>query len=241
MIVVLKQINELDNVLVLAHLENFYLPSLLVHFYRLHVCLGDDFYSKVSTILLVRCKFNDAELALAQVFVDGIEVINVGETDFLSDGVSPHLLKCLWSEVENSWLVWRNNDSDWIQVFFCLGINLCIVFLYVSTSQTMHDSCLRIKSLAVAQEIFTLKHSPVLFKVVWSCFQHTGTFKLFTTLPVLLFTEWWDDDIVLADLLVKGKQGKISVRGTSSLLRCRNFSKSFVFFWLWWTNHIDLV
>ena len=95
MIVVLKQINELDNVLVLAHLEHFYLPSLLVHFYRLHVCLGDDFYSKVSTILFVRCKFNDTELTLAQVFVNGIEVINVGETNFLSDGVSPHLLKCL--------------------------------------------------------------------------------------------------------------------------------------------------
>ena len=95
MIVVFKQINELDDILVLAHLENFYLASLLVHFYRLHVSFGDDFYGKVATVLLVRCKFNDAELTLAQVFVDGIEVINVGETNFLSDCVSPHLLKCL--------------------------------------------------------------------------------------------------------------------------------------------------
>ena len=95
MIVVFKQINELDDILVLAHLENFYLASLLVHFYRLHVSFRDYFYGKVATVLLVRCKFNDAELTLAQVFVDGIEVINVGETNFLSDGVSPHLLKRL--------------------------------------------------------------------------------------------------------------------------------------------------
>ena len=80
----------------------FYLASLLVHFYRLHVSFGDDFNGKVATVLLVRCKFNDAKLTLAQVFVDGIEVINVGETNFLSDGVSPHLLKRLCSEVENS-------------------------------------------------------------------------------------------------------------------------------------------
>ena len=77
MIVVFKQINELDDILVLAHLENFYLASLLVHFYRLHVSFGDDFNGKVATVLLVRCKFNDAKLTLAQVFVDGIEVINV--------------------------------------------------------------------------------------------------------------------------------------------------------------------
>ena len=75
--VVLKQVDQLDYVLVLAHLQNLDFAPLLVNFYRLHVGLSNHFDCYLIAIALVSRKFYHAKLTLPQVFLDVVKVVHV--------------------------------------------------------------------------------------------------------------------------------------------------------------------
>ena len=63
---VLEQVDELDDVRVLAHFEDLYLASLLVHLNRLHVLLFDDLDGNLDAWLLMVGEHDFPELALPQ-------------------------------------------------------------------------------------------------------------------------------------------------------------------------------
>ena len=75
--VVLKQVDQLDYVLVLAHLQNLDFAPLLVNFYRLHVSLSNHFDCNLITIALVSRKFYYAKLTFPQVFLNVVKVVHV--------------------------------------------------------------------------------------------------------------------------------------------------------------------
>jgi hypothetical protein len=73
----LEEVNQLNDVLVLTHLEHLDLPSLLEHFDWLHVGLSDRLDCHMVLVLLVLGKFDNTKLTLAQVCGQLIEVIYV--------------------------------------------------------------------------------------------------------------------------------------------------------------------
>ena len=75
--VVLKQVDQLDYVLVLAHLQNLDFAPLLVNFYRLHISLRNNFDCNLITIALVSRKFYYAKLTFPQVFLNVVKVVHV--------------------------------------------------------------------------------------------------------------------------------------------------------------------
>ena len=79
--VVLKQINQLDYVLMLTNLENLYFTSLLINLNRFHICFSDHFDCNLIPVTLVSREFNHTKLAFAQVFFDFIKIVYVGKAD----------------------------------------------------------------------------------------------------------------------------------------------------------------
>lgn len=91
--VVLEQVDQLDYVLVLAHLQNLNFAPLLVNFNRLHVGLSYDFDCNLIAIAFVSRKFYNAKLTLPQVFLNVVKVVHVGKPDCVSDCVCPFFLQ----------------------------------------------------------------------------------------------------------------------------------------------------
>jgi hypothetical protein len=100
--VVLKQINQLDYVLMLTHLENFYFTSLLINLNRFHICFSDHFDCNLVPVTLVSRELNHTKLAFAQVFFDFIKVVHVGKANYMSNCICPFSLESLGREVKNS-------------------------------------------------------------------------------------------------------------------------------------------
>jgi hypothetical protein len=66
MVARLKQVQQLNDILMLAHFEHFDLSSLLVHLNRLHIALGDGLDCSLQILrFLVLGKLDGAELTLA--------------------------------------------------------------------------------------------------------------------------------------------------------------------------------
>ena len=74
---VLKQVNEVDDVRVLAHLENLYLTSLLEYFNVCHVFLFDLFDGGFIACLLMQGQLDQAELPLSEGLVQCVIVEHV--------------------------------------------------------------------------------------------------------------------------------------------------------------------
>ncbi len=75
--VILKQVYQLNYVLVLAHLENLYFSPLLIYLNRFHISFCDHFDRNLGSVALVCREFNNTELSLAQVFLNFVKVMNV--------------------------------------------------------------------------------------------------------------------------------------------------------------------
>lgn len=110
----LKQVNEFDDVGVLAHFQDFDLPTLLEDFDWLHVGLGDGLDRNLHAVLLMLAELDDAELALAQVRRQIVVVVDVELADDLSDGFDPSKLVIGVGEVQNSGLVWWQDHFNWV-------------------------------------------------------------------------------------------------------------------------------
>lgn len=76
-LVVLKQIDQLNYILMLTHFKNFYFSSLLVNFDWFHISFRDHLYCNLGPISLVSRKFNHTKLTLAQVIFDFVKVMNI--------------------------------------------------------------------------------------------------------------------------------------------------------------------
>ena len=71
---VLEQIDELDDVVMLTHLEHFDLATLLENLDRLHVCLLDCLDSSLRAINLMVGQFYHAELAFTESLAKLVEI-----------------------------------------------------------------------------------------------------------------------------------------------------------------------
>ena len=138
-VVVLEQINQFDYVLVLAHLQYFDFPSLLVHFDRFHVCLCDCFYRSFSKCFLVSRKFYYSKLTLAQIVLNYVEVMYVTEANCVFYLSGPLLLHLNTLKVKYSRFIWRNHNAHWIKWLLSVRINFRCLRLNVSPCQAVHD------------------------------------------------------------------------------------------------------
>ena len=76
-VLILKDIQQSNNMRVLAHLEDFDLTSLQFDVLHRHLLLRHDFHGNRLARLLVDGRFNKAEFSLAQSLFDLIEIENV--------------------------------------------------------------------------------------------------------------------------------------------------------------------
>ena len=89
LITILEEVNELDDVVVLTHLELLNLASLLEDLNWLHVGLLDHLDGHILLCLPMNRQLNQAELALAQVLPDIVEVEYVAVAHSLLETLFP--------------------------------------------------------------------------------------------------------------------------------------------------------
>ena len=109
---VLKQVKELDDVFVLAHLQHFNLSTLLEDLDRLHVVLLDSLDSDLFACNLVSGQCDHAELTLAKLLAHLVVVEEVVELYGLIQHLDPVLLLLTAIEVENARLTGGQHDLD---------------------------------------------------------------------------------------------------------------------------------
>ena len=90
-VLVLKDIEEANNVWMLTHFENFNFSSLQLDILHRHLPLGHDLDSHGLSALLVDSRLHKAELALAERLLDLVEVKDVRVPDDLLDRSHPTL------------------------------------------------------------------------------------------------------------------------------------------------------
>ena len=90
-VLVLKNIEEANNVWMLTHFENFNFSSLQLDILHRHLPLGHDLDSHGLSALLVDSGLHKAELALAERLLDLVEVKDVRVPDDLLDRSHPTL------------------------------------------------------------------------------------------------------------------------------------------------------
>jgi len=98
----LKQVDQLDDVLMLAHLEHLDLSPLLEDLNRLHVGLVDGLNRDLAAFPLVLRQLDHAKLTLAKVVEQVVVVVYVELADDLADGFDPARLRLLILEVQDT-------------------------------------------------------------------------------------------------------------------------------------------
>lgn len=73
----------------LAHLQHFYFPPLLIYLNRLHILFLYNFNGHLFICNFVNSHLNESELALAQSLVQIVEIKEVGVTDSLFNQEDP--------------------------------------------------------------------------------------------------------------------------------------------------------
>lgn len=89
---ILKQVNETDNIWVLAHLEHLDLSPLLIYLYLLHIFFVDCLDCHLLAIVLVCCQLHEAKLAFAEIALEVIEIKHIVVTDSVLELLGPLLL-----------------------------------------------------------------------------------------------------------------------------------------------------
>ena len=163
---ILEQVDQLDNILVLAHLEDLDLAPLLEDLNRLHVRLLDRLDRGLDAGDLVRGQLDHAELAFAQRFAQLVEVEQVGEAHGLEEHVHPALLLISAVEVEDARFVWREHDLDREESAVRLGAPLLSNVLHESASQTVHHSASIVLCVPVAEDLVAVEDGPVLLEPI---------------------------------------------------------------------------
>ena len=121
---VFEQIDEVDNVRVLAHLKHFDFAPLLEHFNMRHVLFLHLLYGDFLRCLLVQCKLDEAELALTEGLIECVILENVRVAHGLLQPVDPLLLVLvLWEEDKTRLIRWYN-QLDRMEVLASLPLFL---------------------------------------------------------------------------------------------------------------------
>ena len=165
-ITVLEQVDQLDNITMLAHLEDLDLAPLLEDLNRLHVCFLDCLDRSLVTSDFVCGQLDHAELAFAQRLAQIVEVEQVGEAHGLEKHVHPVLLLFRAIEVENARFVWWEHDLDREESAVRLGAPLFSNVLHKSASQTVHHSTSVVLRVPVAEDLAAVEDSPVLLEPI---------------------------------------------------------------------------
>ena len=163
---VFEQVDQLDDVLVLTHLQNLNLTTLLEDLNWLHVRFFHRLDGDLGIGNLVVCQFDEAKLTLAECLSKLIEVEQVGEAHRLQQHLRPLLLLVTRVEVEDARLVGWQDDLDGVEQPPSLGTLLFVDLLYEGAGQTVHHTTLRVVCISVAIDLVAVKNSPVLLEPI---------------------------------------------------------------------------
>ena len=163
---ILEQVDQLDNITMLAHLKDLDLAPLLEDLDRLHVCLLDSLDSGLNTGDFVRSQLDHAKLTFAQRLAQLVEVEQVGEAHGLEEHIHPALLLVCAVEVEDARFVWWEHDLDWEESAVSLGASLLSDVLHECASQTVHHSASVVLSVPVAEDLIAVEDGPVLLESI---------------------------------------------------------------------------
>jgi hypothetical protein len=137
-IAVLEQVNKLDNVVVLTHFEYFDLPSLLGDFNRGHLflldCLNCDFLARCDVL----SQLNNAELTLAELLDDLVELEYIFLVHRLFKSRNPFFLHTDIVEVKNPKLRLGKDNLDWVESYLEIGSRERFRSLNKSVCKTVH-------------------------------------------------------------------------------------------------------
>jgi hypothetical protein len=198
----LEQVNQLDNVLVLAHFQHFDLPPLLKNFDWLHVRLVDRLDRHLVAELLVLGQLDHAELTFAEVVLQIVEVSNVELANDLPDCFQPLRLVLDTAEVEDSRLIRRQYDLNRVEIAASVRVDFRLRLLDEGSSQAVHHPLVIIALIAEAHQIFADNLRKMLFEPISACFQETFAFEFELLLKLELVLTEIIHDHVLNDQVV---------------------------------------
>lgn len=145
-----EQVNQLDNVLVLAHLQHFDFSALLENLDRLHIGFGDGLDSDLPAITFMLGKLNHTKLTFTKVRGEIVVLIDVELANDLANGLDPLLLVLSRLEVQDSRFVGWQDYLHRVEVVPGVRVHLWLALLDESTRETMHHSLICVTLLTVA-------------------------------------------------------------------------------------------
>lgn len=165
-IAVFEQIDQLDDIVVLAHFEDLDLTALLEDFDRLHVGLLDRLDCDMRSGHLVLSLLDKAKLAFAESLAKLIEVEQVSEAHSLQQHLHPALLLVHRVEVQDAGLVRWQHDFNWIEGAIGLRAALLRNLFHKCTGETVHYPAAIVSSATVAENFVSVEHRPVLLESI---------------------------------------------------------------------------
>lgn len=163
-VLVLKDVKEPDDVGVLAHLKDFNFPSLELDVTDSHFLLAHDLDGHQLARLLVDGGLNQAELALAQGFLDFVEVAQGGVANHFLDGFDPLLFFFLSKEVVSSDFVGREDELEGVKGGGAVQVLLRLV-LDEDADEVVHALVLVLVLVLVHVELLAQEAVPVLLEL----------------------------------------------------------------------------
>ena len=127
-VLVLKDVEQADDVGVLAHLENLYLSTLELDILHGHVLLCHDLDCDCLAGLLVDGRLHQAKLAFAKRVVYLVVVKHVCVSNHLLDSVQPFLFLFFACQIVRTGLIGRKDQFEWIQDSCAVQLLLRLVF-----------------------------------------------------------------------------------------------------------------
>ena len=170
---VLEEIDESDDVVVLAHFQHFNLSPLLEYLDWLHVGFLDCLDGSLGTSTFVSGHLDEAKLTFTKSLSNIVEIEQVRETHSFEKPTHPFFLALDAFKVEDARLVRREHDLYRVELSSSIWALFLRDFLDKSASQTMHDSVIRVLSVPVAEDLVSLQNGPMLLKAVGLSFQVT--------------------------------------------------------------------
>lgn len=116
---VFKNINQIDNIWMLAHFQNFYFSSLLKNFNMSHVLFLNLLYSNLLPCLLVSRQFDKSKLTFSERFFKAVKIKNIRVTHSFLQPHLPAFFVLLVFEVKKPRFVRRYNNLQ------------CKIFLFI--------------------------------------------------------------------------------------------------------------
>jgi len=176
-VLVLEDIQQSNDIGMLAHLQNFNLSPLQLNILNGHLLLRHHFDSHFFTGVLVHGGLDETKLSFTKGLLDIVVVEEVRVADDLLDGVHPLSLVLLVQEIVLSWLVSWENQRERIQHGGAIKILLGFI-LDEYSYQVVHTLVLLLLLVFVDVQLFSQKAVPILLEFGFSGFPDHFTLKL---------------------------------------------------------------